>query len=138
MNTTKQSENRVKWTTTALNHFLPLFRSIGQLRHSKAPQNTYTFVKNTEQDANMLFEWISRLTIEKRSLIRAPADWDCQLFYTEASYIEIGHPSDELEAAFGLIAAVFVQNQSMLTEVTEVELLEAEQDNEIELDPDYL
>ena len=138
MNTTKQSENRVKWTTAALNHFLPLFRSIAQLRHSKAPQSTYSFVKNTEHDANTLFEWISRLTVETRNSIWSPAAWDCQLFYAEATNINIGHPSDELEAAFGLIGAVFVQNQSMLREVTEVELLEVEQDNEVELDPDNL
>ena len=138
MNTTKQSANRVQWTTAALNHFLPLFQSIAQLRHSKTPQSTYEFVKNTEHDANMLFEWVSKLVVENRNLIRAPATWNCRLFYTEHSNINIGHPSDELEAALGLIGPVFVQNQSMLTKVTEVELLEVDQNNENELDPDNL
>ena len=129
----RTSEDRVKWTTAALNHFLPLFRSILNLHHSKTPENKYKFVANTEQDATTLFEWISKLLIGNRGSIRAAAAWNCKLFYEQESDIDVDLPSDGLEQAFGNVADVFIKNQRMLVAVDEVELNQAEEEFENEL-----
>ena len=138
MNSSRPSENRIKWTTLALNHFLPLFRSISGLRILKAPQSLGKLVRNTEEDAYVLSSWISRLLIENRGSIRQFAAWDCQIFYSDHSDLDITEPSDKLEQAFSNIADHFIRNQKMLLETDELDLVELEQEAEMEFDEDYL
>jgi hypothetical protein len=51
MNKNKPTVNRIKWTTTALNHFIDLQHDIDSIKISKT-KPTAAFVKNTQEDAD--------------------------------------------------------------------------------------
>jgi hypothetical protein len=118
MNKDRPTENRIGWTTEALNAFLPIYNDIEELqitrRHTTVDNNRDTLSNKTERDIDKLHQFIvQRLLSTYASQFRWRV-WNGRFLYPEGDDDESTRypiPSNKLEAAFSKVGDLYLKHQ---------------------------
>ena len=115
MNKVKPSENRIVLTTIALNHSMPVQRSVGALRLKHSQQNR-KYVSGTQEDVKKLRLHISKVLgmpeIVKPSKVKFnKSTWGDA---NSAGFLMEVPVSDRVEEAFGNVCDWVHKNKKML------------------------
>ena len=115
MNKGKPSENRIVTTTCALNHSMPLQRSIKVLRLTKE-QKERKYVSGTKEDVQKLRSHISKVLgstggIGNNKVVFTKATWSGA---SSSTFIMLEPVSDRVEEAFGNVCDWVLKNTKML------------------------
>jgi hypothetical protein len=142
MNKGNVSENRIQWTTLALNHCLPLHNDIKNLRICKEDRRT-EFPGGTVTDAHHLQAVLTtKLGVTPTNLGKF-TKFKGGLWYTgEIAVDPIEIPSDRLEMAYSNVSDFYIKHQDVWDSAEEVEGVTDESfyETDVEMDedePDY-
>ena len=113
MNKGKPSEERIKVTTTALNHSMPVQRSIKKLRLKKS-QEGRKYVSGTMEDVQKLRSHILLGSIENTTTRRVAFKKTTWSGAANADFVMNKPVSDRVETAFGNVCDWVLKNTVML------------------------
>ena len=115
MNKGKPSEERIKVTTTALNHSMPVQRSIKKLR-LKHTQEGRKYVSGTMEDVHKLRSHISKVLGSTDDIAPNRVEFNKSTWAVadSADFLMLEPVSDTVETAFGNVCDWVLRNTKML------------------------
>ena len=123
MNRERPSENRISWTTVALNHSMGIQQSIKNLRISRKEVHD-TMVAGTVHDSNILHKFIQSRVGISVPLLKKKKHWAKDFWYDSPQEETHSRASDKLEEAFNNVVDLYLKHQNMLDDAEKVEIVE--------------
>ena len=132
MNKSRTTDNRVKWTTLALNWLLGLFEDVENLQIKKKDA-TNNFAKGTLQDAKKIYNIIAkRIGVEFKD-VKVVRGWRANYWYEkDVEIANVVPPSNIVEKSFAEVADIYIKHQKTWDNAEEVEEAEEASNEEEE------